>query len=273
MDISYILHNTIVYGIIAFVLARILSHNKYLSFAIGWVLIWVSYVFQSVFTWWLGLAHFLHLLFIFIVLYWLDTFIYKSFQHEYVRDLFGLIFTMWFTIFVTNLLFFIYGPSAISIDIARIPNIILITLLIFLQVIIYFLYRHTIFWKITWWMHENSRVVETLSIRRNPINLWNTLFSFFLICVASYVILSSSSLGSWDEIFYVIKWIWIFIIVWIHRLEYMFIWALAYVILEHILFINLWFPLEYKESMILFIILGILIWKPQWVFSLKTRKI
>ena len=273
MDISYILHNTIVYWIIAFILARILSHNKYLNFAIGAFLIWISYIFQSIFASGFSINHIVYLLVVFILSYLLDTFIYRSFKHEYIRDLFGFIFTIGFSILVTNALFYVHGPNPISIDVPRISNTVLISILVVLQILIYFVYKHTVFWKIAGGIHENSSVVETLSIKRSPINLANTIFSFFLLCIASYVILSSSSLWSWDEIFYAIKGIGIFIIVWIHRLEYMFVWALLYVMLEHFLFINLWFPLEYKESVILFIILVVLIFKPQWIFTFKTRRI
>lgn len=76
-----------------------------------------------------------------------------------------------------------------------------------------------------------------------------------------------------DWIFYLLKGVWIMVLVWITKIEYSFIWALIYVIFEYILFISLWVEITYKESLILLIILIILIFKPNWLFTLKTRKI
>lgn len=56
--------------------------------------------------------------------------------------------------------------------------------------------------------------------------------------------------------------------------EYIFSYAKAYYSrLEHIMFINLWFSIAYKEAFILAIILCILICKPRGLFSLNFRKI
>ncbi|MEI7477610.1 MAG: hypothetical protein WCJ81_03700 [bacterium] len=49
----------------------------------------------------------------------------------------------------------------------------------------------------------------------------------------------------------------------VDKKQYMYLGALIYVILEYLLFIRLGFPIGFKETLILFMILAILLIKPE----------
>gem|GEM_PF-4583746 len=53
----------------------------------------------------------------------------------------------------------------------------------------------------------------------------------------------------------------------------MFFGALAYVLIEYLLFITRGLPIAYKESLVLVIILFVLMLKPEGIFSLSKRKL
>jgi branched-subunit amino acid ABC-type transport system permease component len=65
----------------------------------------------------------------------------------------------------------------------------------------------------------------------------------------------------------------VMILVGIAHKQYVFLWALLYVLIEYVMFIELGWPIAYKETLILVVILLILILKPEGLFSLGKRNI
>jgi branched-subunit amino acid ABC-type transport system permease component len=63
------------------------------------------------------------------------------------------------------------------------------------------------------------------------------------------------------------------LLVGIAKKEWMYIGALLYVVVEYLLFIQWGFPMEYKETLILLVILLVLIFKPEGLFMIRKRKI
>ncbi len=273
MDLNYILQNTIIYGSIAFVLTNIFNNNEYLNFATWMFLVLISYIIHHILTLWFDFWIFITFIWSIIVFYLLDYSIYKFFKSSKKRELFGLIFTLGFSIFAWNFLFFIYWPNTISLNTWKISELWLFIILFLLIVSVYYLYKLSFFWKTLKAIRENDSIINSLWVRTWLIKTWTIIISFLLLFISSYIILSTSSINPDDNTFFLIKWIWIMIIVWVNKIEYLFVWSFLYVLLEHILFINIWLPVWYKESLVLIIILLILIFKPTWLFNLKFRNI
>lgn len=273
MDLNYILQNTIIYWSVAFTITNIFNNSNYLNFSIWIFLVLVSYITHHIFTSGLSINIFLLLLWSLVSFYSLDFFILKYFENSKKRELLGLIFTLWFSIFLWNLLFYIYWPNSISLNSWWISITWLVITLFILIILVFYLYKISFNWKILKALSENNKIVNSIWINSLPTKAFTILISFIFLMLSSYIILNTSSIWPQDAIFYLIKWIWIMIIVWVNKIEYMFVWAFLYVLLEHTLFINLWLPIWYKESLVLLIILLILILKPTWIFSLKFRNI
>ncbi|USN58880.1 MAG: hypothetical protein H6767_02040 [Candidatus Peribacteria bacterium] len=63
------------------------------------------------------------------------------------------------------------------------------------------------------------------------------------------------------------------VLVGLRKIEYTLIGACIYVIIEYLLFVEVGLSITYKEALILFIILILLVFKPNGIFSLTSRKI
>jgi branched-subunit amino acid ABC-type transport system permease component len=70
-----------------------------------------------------------------------------------------------------------------------------------------------------------------------------------------------------------IKALGIMILVGTTRKEYLFLGALLYVLVEYGLFIVWGLPISYKETLILLVILGVLLFRPEGIFARRERKI
>lgn len=273
MDFYYILQNTIIYWIMAFVITNIFSSNKYLNFAIGSFFIFFWYVIIYFQENGFSIQAVLFIISSFLIFYYLDKFIVKSFINSKKRELFWIIFTLGFAILLENVLYYKFGPNSISINNGNIDIVFLWAVFMVLFIFTYYFYKISLSGKILKWLHEDAKVIDTLWINVEKLKFFNMFFSFILLFIASYIALTSSSLNIGANLFFLLKWIGIMIIVWINKIEYIFLWALLYVFTEHILFINLWVPIWYKDSLILIIILFILIIKPNGVLNFNLRKI
>ncbi|MDR0369441.1 MAG: hypothetical protein LBH96_02675, partial [Candidatus Peribacteria bacterium] len=76
-----------------------------------------------------------------------------------------------------------------------------------------------------------------------------------------------------DGLFYMIKAMGIMILVGTARRERIFAGALLYVLVEYLLFIVWGLPISYKETFILLVILGVLLFKPEGLFNRKKRNV
>ena len=149
----------------------------------------------------------------------------------------------------------------------------LLIIFIVLFVLFYYLYKNTLLGAMLRGIEENSKTIKSLGIKVNVTLQWLFMGMLILLLVMAFIILNEANLRASDGIFYLIKWIWIMILVGISKKEYMLFGALLYVLMEYLLFIQIWLPISYKETLILIIILWVLFFKPEWLFTLIKRKI
>lgn len=269
--LEYIFLNTIVYWIVALLISAFYSYSKYLNFSIWIIIILISYSLYLFSNNWFSLEFFLLLFFTIFIFFASNFFIQKKFPNLVKRDLFWLIFTLWISIFVENFINFLYWANSISLN-WNISLSFLIWVFLILNFILIYFHKFSFFWKNFSWIFENENSEKVLWVKiHNYVNFY-FIFLFILIFLASYLILNSWSIKSTDWIFFLLKWIWIMILVWLWRMEFIFLGALIYVLMEYFLFIQIWLPISYKEWFVLLIILLVLIFKPNWIFTLKSRK-
>ena len=261
MDFGYILQNSIVYGYISLILASIFAFKRYMNFAIWWIFILFSYFIYNFIENWLDYNTIIIFFSIIIIYFWIDFFIYNSFNNPKKRELFSVVFSLWLLIFIENILSFFEGWSVISLSDNSIPTNVLIITFICLNIIIFYLLKYSLFWKTCKWIYENYSIIKSFWINISKFLFPYFLFLLFVWFFVSYINLTNNTMKPIDWIFYLLKGVWIMVLVWITKIEYSFIWALIYVIFEYILFISLWVEITYKESLILLIILIILLFK------------
>jgi branched-subunit amino acid ABC-type transport system permease component len=134
-------------------------------------------------------------------------------------------------------------------------------------------FKYSFLWRVFKWIYENSKVVSSLGLNVNKLILVGAMFFFLLLLLSSYWVIANSNVKATDGIFYLLKGLGIMIIVWVSAIEYTFLWALLYVLVEYILFVELWLPISYKETFILVIVLCILVFKPNGLFTFAKRKL
>ena len=273
MDLSYILLNTIVYGSLAMVIAWFSWFGKILNFSLGAYMIMGWYIIHRIINYWINIENIIMIIIFFGSFLLINRWLLKYFENDKKRDHVWLVLTLWLSIVLENIIGYIYWPTSISLELWQIPTYWFIIIFIILSLFFFYIYRHTIIWTILNAISENSKLVRGLWIRTNKTLQIVFILLLFLLLWAVVLILNESSIRASDGIFYIIKWIGIMILVGISKKEYMFLGALLYVLIEYLLFIKIWFPIAYKETLILLIILAVLLFKPEWLFTLKWRKI
>jgi len=272
MDIWYIVLNSLMYGLVSFMLMWFFAYYKFLNFSIWVILVFSSYL----------ISHFylngftstgVVLLLWFVVFYFLINFlVLKFFKNIKQRELFWLVFTLWSSILLENWVNYIFWPTSVSINNIVLWTPALIILFVLLNVFLIYFFKYSFTGKIFKWIQENGKILRSLwyKLHRKLYHFaWLLLLTWFL---SGFLILVFWNIRSSDHIFYLFKGIGIMILVGITKIEYVFVWALLYVLLEYVLFISLWFPIAYKETLILIVILVLLVFKPQWIFTFKSRK-
>lgn len=273
--LSYILFNTLIYGSLARCMSVWYRYGKFLNIAL-----WSSMIFGTYTFLYLRENHSVRRVYILIFGGLLGVFILINhitiayFPHASQRDLFGLIFTLGGSLVIENVCYLIYWPNAISSDMRPTPWIwwlVLFILLIF--VISTYVFHISYRGKIRQAIESQTNTVRTLGI--NITSLLHKLF----VCLFPFIIIlwifiaNNSSLKPSDNLFYFIKAIGIMIMVGIENKYYLYIGALIYVSIEYLLFISRWLPISYKEGLILFLILMVLLVKPQGLFHLFSRTV
>ncbi len=273
MDLYYVLQNAIIYWILAFILSWFLAYNKYINFSLWSFLVLSWYVINVFYGKWFSFD-FIIILSIFILSFFIIDYIVSSnFSNLKKREFFGFIFTLAVGILIENSLSYVYWPSSISLNWDKFNTIFLLSVFLLLFFTNFYFYKYSIIWKLFNWLYENSRVVESLWVKMKKKKNIFFLFCSILILFAWYISMGAYWLSPSENIYFIIKAIWIMIVVWVWRMQYMFLWALLYVVLEYVLFVNIGIPIVYKEPLVLGIILVILIFKPNGLFSLDFRKI
>lgn len=273
MDFTYILFNTLIYWSMAFILSSFFSFWSILNMSLGGFMVIIAYTLRQLTYWWISLQFILVL----TVLVWLyialNRALYRYFPNPKQRDHVGLIITLWLNMLLENATSMLYWPNSVSLDMLHLtrPQL-LIILVVFFFCIRYF-FRQTMYWLSLKAISENNNLVRSLWVKSNIYTQIFFWFLFLLLVFLAWLILNQTWLKTWDGMFYLIKWIGIMILVWIDKKEYIFLWALLYVVAEYLLFIEIWLPIWYKETLILWIIVLMLLFKPEGLFTLRRRKI
>jgi branched-subunit amino acid ABC-type transport system permease component len=120
---------------------------------------------------------------------------------------------------------------------------------------------------------ENSGLVRGLGIQTT--SFLQKVFAVLLVLLfgIAFILLTETSLRASDGLFYMIKALGVMILVGTARKEYLFLGALLYVVVEYLLFIVGGLPISYKETLILVVILGVLLFKPEGLFSGRKRTV
>lgn len=273
MDIQYILLNTVIYGIIALVIANFFSFGKMLNMSIWWFMVMGWYIIYSLIAHWISIETLIILIWFILLFILINRAIFKFFPHDKQKDHVGVIATLGISIILENLTNYIYGPNSINLNIINFNRQILLIIFIILFGLFYYIFKHTLLGAMLRGIEESSKTVRSLGIKSNKILQLLFLWMLILLLIIAFIILNESNLRASDWIFYLIKWIWIMILVWISKKEYMLFGALLYVLMEYLLFIQIWLPISYKETLILIVILSVLLFRPQWLFSFRNRKI
>jgi len=273
MDIWYIVLNSLMYGLVSFMLMWFFAYYKFLNFSVWVILVFSSYLIAHFYSNGFTVTWFVLMLW-FVVFYFLINYlVLKFFKNIKQRELFWLVFTLWSSILLENGVNYIFWPTSVSINNIVLWTPVLIILFVLLNILLIYFFKYSFTGKIFKWIQENWKILRSLWYklhRKLYYFAWLLLLTGFL---SWFLILVFGNIRSSDHIFYLFKWIWIMILVWITKIEYVFIGALLYVLLEYILFISLWLPIAYKEALILIVILILLIFRPQWIFTFKSRKI
>jgi branched-subunit amino acid ABC-type transport system permease component len=270
--LEYVLLNTLIYWSIAFIIASYYAYGKFLNVALGSYIILGTYSVVSIIREWLSAESIISIFGLVCIYTLTNMIVIQSFSNEKKRDLFWLIFTLGVAICIENMTNVIYGPNAISIDMRNRKVWILWFILILINIVTIYLFHNSYNGIL-----RKSMTSDINSTRSLGINV-NRMFTIFASIAIPFLILlwiiiaNEWTLRPTDNLFYLIKGLGIMIMVWVEKKEYMYLWAWIYVFVEYLLFIQRWLPISFKETLILWIILIILITKPEWLFNLKVRK-
>lgn len=272
MDLSYILFNTIVYGVLATTLAAFMAYWKFLNLAVAAYFVLSSYVVYQLVTFWFGRGFVAISLLLVWVFFCLHQLLLKLFKNEKQRDLAAIVITLSAAYFLDNIIAYFYGPWSINVQNVQIGIGTLIAIFVLLLLVFYYVFSKSTIWVVLKWIYEKTAVIKSLWVRVD--RLLQIVFGMFLILLlaTSFLYLTKSAIRPTDGIFFLLKAVGIMIMVWVDKKEYMFVGSLLYVIVEYILFIERWLPIVYKETLILFVILAVLLIKPEGLFSLAKRK-
>lgn len=273
MDIQYILLNTVVYWIVALVIANFFSFGKMLNMSVGWFMVMWWYILYNFIVHGISIQTVMMLIWCVVLFVLINWAIFKFFPHDKQKDHVGIIATLWINIILENFTNYVYGPNSINLHIMHFNRRILLLLFIVLFGVFYYFFKHTLLGSILRGIEENSKTIKSLGIKANTILQWLFLGMFMLLLVIAFIILNEANLRASDGMFYLIKGIWIMILVGISKKEYMLFGALLYVVMEYLLFIPIGLPISYKETLILIVILSVLLFRPQGLFSFTNRKI
>lgn len=203
----------------------------------------------------------------------INTIVTKAFSNEKQRDLFGLIFTLWGSLLIENCINMIYWPNATSITMRTRTPLSLLLVLLLINCVITYVFHISYNGKIWQGIMSQASSIRSLGVHINRMMI--IMMSIFLpvLVTIGVIIANEWAIKPSDNMFYLIKWIGIMIMVWVEKKQYIYLWALIYVTIEYLLFITRWLPIGFKETLILVLILGILLIKPEWLFSLTSRKL
>jgi len=99
MDIQYILLNTVIYWIVALVIANFFSFGKMLNMSIGWFMVMGWYIIYSLITHWTQIQTMMILIWFILLYVLINRAIFKFFPHDKQKDHVGVIATLVLVLF------------------------------------------------------------------------------------------------------------------------------------------------------------------------------
>lgn len=273
MDLWYILFNTLVYGGLAFVFATFYAYSKIQHLGIGAIMMFCGYIIYHMSVYGLTWQTFLLAVGIIVSYIAVTYLLIHYFPDEKTRDLLSIVFTLGISLLLDNVIAFIYWPSSIGIEGVEIWVVPLLLIFVLCNIVVLYLFGSSMFGKVMKGVHEQHHVIGSLWISVPRLQYRTFFFLFFVLALLAWLVLVETQMRATDSFFYLIKGIGIAILVWFWQKQWIFIWALAYVVLEYIMFVTRWLPIVYKETLILLLVLLVLLWKPQWLFSWNKRSV
>lgn len=270
--IEYILYNTLIYGTIAFLLASWYAYGKFVNLSLMSWLIVLLYVFNSFLTDWITAKAVLFGVAMMVVYFVVHRIILTHFTNELQRDLFWLIFTLGAALFIENMVNLTFWPTPISNDLFSIWPSFLVGSLIIINILLRHTFESSYLGKLRKGIANSATTIRALWVSVSWWLQWYLRSSVPVLFTLWILITNHTALKASDNLFYLIKWIGLMILVGIDNKQYMYLWALLYVILEYLLFVTFSLPIGYKETLILCIILLVLMIKPTGLFSIYIRK-
>jgi len=265
--------NTLVYGGIALVIGGFLAYAKFLHLSIATLFVSLAIIFDSLFSQWLTWESLLMFTLVVILYRWCNHILLRSFQDFKQREFVWVILTLGLALIIENTVNIILGPSSVSLNLVHFSTMSLLVLCLMLFGAMYYIRKFTPLWTLFYWLFESDTVVRSLWVNVRWFLQKYFLSLFILLAGIAFIALNETALRSSDGMFYRIKWIGIMILVGLDKQEYMLLGALLYVLCEYFLFVQMWLPIAYKESFILVILLLVLLFKPEGLFSLRKRDI
>jgi branched-chain amino acid transport system permease protein len=273
MDFTYLLLNTIIYGTLALVFSVFFSGGKIMNFALGNYMIVCSYLIYAFITYGCSRTTIVVLL-AFVIFYMsIHWVLLHFFPNDKQRDLVGLVITLGASIVLENAMNYLYGPSSISLVFYQLPLWVFGLIFLLLFGGSFYFFKKSLGGKMLNAISENSGLMRGLGIQTTKFLQGIFAGMLVLLFALAFLLLTETSLRASDGLFYMIKALGIMILVGTARKEYLFLGAILYVLVEYLLFIVGGLPISYKETLILVVILGVLLFKPEGLFARKERKI
>jgi branched-chain amino acid transport system permease protein len=273
MDITYLLFNTIIYGTLALMFSVFFSSGKIMNFALGNYLIGCCYLLYAFITYgfsWATGAILVGFVAFYVLIHWV---LLHFFPHDKQRDLVGLVLTLGASMVLENAINYLYGPSSISLSLPHLPLRLLGVIFLFIVGGSFYFFKKSLGGKMLNAISENSGLVRGLGIQTTLFLQGVFMILLVLLFGIAFLLLTETSLRASDGLFYMIKALGIMVLVGTARKEYLFVGALLYVLVEYLLFIVGGFPISYKETLILVVILGVLLFKSEGLFTGRERRV
>lgn len=252
-------------------LSLFLSYSKVLNFSLGAYLtlaaylIWEFVEYGWSFRFW-GMS-WVFFATLFLIHWSLQTY----FPHQKKREKVWLIITLALSVLIESIIGLAFGPITINISIFSLAWWQILSMLFFATLALYYFYQYSIVGKQGIAISENEYVARGVGISHRKHSLMSCLFISVLMFIVAGILISHSSLKVWDGFFYIVKGLGIMILAGVAKKEYIYLAAFLYVSLEYLCFVLIWLPLTYKEPLILILILLLLLFKPEGLFSRTKR--
>lgn len=259
MDLTYVVFLTLVYWTLAVIMSRDLGYSKYLSFGLWTLMLWIAYPLHAFVsnTW--SAADVLILCCVLGSYFALYVLCNRGFPHERSRELFACVGTIGRMILWENLLTLRYWPVSIRREGVVFSPWAITAVLLGLFFVLLRCTKYTYRWMMYRGLEDRGDVLRTVWISQYRSTTVMHLLSYLLLACIWLSLTAATQITPWDGLFYRIKAVGILVVAGISNRVRLYPIACIYVILEYRLFVYGWLPLQYKDGIMLLIILCVLL--------------